>query len=588
MAHIDLQGGKIVLSCSPRESDLARSIPGMAFDNRTSTWRAAPAWSVCKAARGVFGPGMTVGPELARWSNAKYEELQALLAAKAGEAMFPEPRLYPYQQAGAAWMALAGRGGVFNDMGTGKTPMSICAVESLGEGAFPALVICTKSMLYKWVEEWKVWGSEDRTFAVATGTAGERRKALESGADVVVIAWDNIRRHSRLAPFGSVTLSEDEKAEKELNAAGFRTVIADEAHKAADAKAKQTRAWWLLSHRARYSFALTGTPLVNNAVDTWTIMHGLWPNEYPAKTKFIDRFTVSAINMHGALEVFGLAPATTAELYSFLDPYFIRRTLAEVRPEIAQPIHDIRYVDMDPKQGKAYDQMAQHMLAELDGGIVVADNPLVQAGRLEMFAAAMGALDSEGKVILTAPSCKVDALLDILDEQPGAPVVVFTRHRLLIDLCEVALGKKGVSCMRITGNESAAERTANVAAFQAGDVQVALCTYDAGSESITLTRAARMVLLQRHRSNVKTMQAIGRIARIGQTADEVIVTDVRARGSIEDAVAAGVEVKAEYLQEILRDHLLSKVPVKKGRKWCRTSPKQAAAERRLSQPRLVS
>lgn len=566
MTHLDLRDGKIILSCSPRESDLARSIPGMAYDSKLSIWKATPAWSVCRAARGVFGPSMTVGPDLALWSNQKYAEMHHLLAAKAGAGPLQHERLYDYQKVGAGWMVDVGRGGVFNDMGTGKTPQTVVAVETLGADAFPVLVICTKSMMYKWVDEWREWGAEGRTFAVATGTAGERRKALKSGADVVVIAWDNIRRHSRLAPFGSVTLSEEEKSEKELNAAGFRTVIADEAHKAADAKAKQTRAWWFLSHRARYSFALTGTPLVNNAVDTWTIMHGLHPAEYPAKTKFIDRYTVSAINMHGALEVFGLAPATTEELYSFLDPYFIRRTLAEVRPGIARPIHDVRYVDMDTKQGKAYDQMAQHMLAELDGGIVVADNPLVQAGRLEMFAAAMGALDSEGKVILTAPSCKVDALLDILDEQPGAPIVVFTRHRLLIDLCEAALGKKHITCMRITGAESAAERTANVAAFQAGDVQVALCTYDAGAESITLTRAARLVMLQRHRSNVKTMQAIGRIARIGQTADEVIVTDVRSRGSIEDAVAAGVEVKAEYLQEILRDHLISRVPVKKGRK----------------------
>lgn len=455
------------------------------------------------------------------------------------------------------------------DMGAGKSPATVRAVRALaetGQSPYPVLVVATNSMLYKWVEEWKAWGGTGPAFAIATGTAAQRTKAITSGADVVVIAWDNLRRHSRLAPYGSISLTDAERKPGALNAAGFRTIIADEAHRAVDPRAKQTRAWWRLSHDAEFSFALTGTPLVNNAEDTWTIMHGLRPEEFPAKTKFIDRYVVAAINNWGSLEVFGLNPKNQEELFSFLDPYFLRRTLAEVRPEITQPIHDIRYVDMDAKQGKAYCQMAQHMLAELDGGIVVADNPLVQTGRLEMFAAGTGALDPEGGVTLTLPSCKVAALLDILDEQPGAPVVVFARHRSLIDLCQEALRRKGTTCMRITGAETSQERAANVAAFQAGEAQVALCTYDAGAESITLTRAARLVMLQRHRSNVKTQQAIGRIVRIGQTADEVVVTDVRARGSIEDAVAAGVEVKAEYLQEILRDHLQSKVPVKKGRK----------------------
>lgn len=97
MTHLDLHDGKITLSCSPRESDLARSIPGMAYDSRTSTWRAEPAWSVCKAARGVFGPEMEVGRALAEWSVETYTHLQhlhALIVASSLNEMEWDPALY--------------------------------------------------------------------------------------------------------------------------------------------------------------------------------------------------------------------------------------------------------------------------------------------------------------------------------------------------------------------------------------------------------------------------------------------------------------------------------------------------------------
>ena len=148
----------------------------------------------------------------------------------------------------------------------------------------------------------------------------------------------------------------------------------------------------------------------------------------------------------------------------------------------------------------------------------------------------------------------MSALLEILAEGDGTePVVVFAQSRKLIDLVEQHLDKQKVTSVRITGAEGSERRALHVRQFQEGAVRVALCTFGAGSEGITLTKASMAVFLQRPWSLVQSRQAEDRIHRIGQSADRVLIIDLVSRGTVDAKVHEALVVKGEHLESVVRD-----------------------------------
>lgn len=557
---------ELTLIASPRDKDLVTRIPGAHHDGQV--WAFPLSWATCVAAREVFGDRLVVGPAAAEWSWAEHGLNGDLKIIKHGE-VFPDEEvgdLYPFQLTGVRWMEQGRQVLLTDEMGLGKT---VQVLSALDPADFPVLIVCTNSMKHTWAAEWEKWGPPHGGIVVVGGTAAQRRKQLAQDASVFIINWEAVRLHSRVAPYGSIALTDAEKTPKELNEIGFRTVIADEVHRAADPKSKQTRGWWSVSHGAQVRIGLTGTPVVNRPSDLWSIMHGIRPQDFPRKSKFVDRFCHAGVNMHGIWEVWGLKEERKAELFSFLDPRMLRRTKAEVLPQLPAKTYSTRYVDMEGRQLKAYRALEKEMIANVDGEYLVADSPLTLAGRLVQIAAGTPVLGEltrrdpttgadytvTGVVALSAPSCKVDALLEILEEAPGEPLVVFAASRKLITLCAEVLEKKGISTVLLTGEVSPAARTQRVVLFQEGEAQVALCTTGAASEGITLTRASRAVFLQRDWSNVKNKQAEDRIHRIGQDADKVEIIDVITADSIEADVHEAGEMKEGFLQEIVRDRL---------------------------------
>ena len=119
----------------------------------------------------------------------------------------------------------------------------------------------------------------------------------------------------------------------------------------------------------------------------------------------------------------------------FFQPRFLRRTKAEVLPQLPPKIYSPRYLPMESKQRKAYDDLEHKYLTNVDGGVLVATGDLPQHTRLLQAASAYpGSSDNAGNVGLQTPSNKVNALLDLIAESPNEPLAVFSPSRKLIDL----------------------------------------------------------------------------------------------------------------------------------------------------------
>jgi len=558
-----------IIGAGPRDTGLCQAVPGTRaskLDVATGTveWTCPATLYHATVLRAVFGERITYGAEVEAWAHEQFAaEADRMFIKRA--AVKAGGNLYDFQKTGANWLwhdsSILG-----DDMGTGKTIQALAALNArrrTDHGMYDALVVTTNSMKFKWAEEAKIWSPAWSSVVVVDGTADKRRKLILSAppGSLFVINWESLRLHTRLAGYGSIHLSNEERTNRDFNLRAIRYVIADEAHKAKDPHAKQTRALWAVSAQSSHRWALTGTPVANSPLDLWALLHFMNPNTWASKQAFQDRY-VFGIETNWGYEPVGWQQSTKDELFRFVDHYFLRRSKAEVLPQLPEKTYERRLIEMHPKQAKAYKSMKKELMTEVNGELLTAGGGLEKLIRLSQIASAMPVLDQytdengnvrTAVVALEDPSNKVATLLDILAEGGDESVVVFAASKKLINLAEQALEKKGISLVRITGDESAEIRSIGVQQFQEGLVRVALCTFGAGSEGITLTRAATAVFLQRPWSLVQSRQAEDRIHRIGQDAEKVLIIDLVSAGTVDVGVHDALVVKGETLESVVRD-----------------------------------
>lgn len=572
-------GTEIRIDTEWRYKELCKSIPGATWSVHDKVWRAPLSWSTCLALRSVFKTDLQIGPRLAAWaSNERQTRIDPCNALRELETADGDETLFPHQRAGVQFLATARRALLADEPGLGKTAQTIRALKELhdrGEDVFPALIVCPNTLKKNWAREFNMWWP-GVDVQVITGSATQRRKQFEDGGDVYVINWESLRAHSRLAGYGSVALTRcvacgghDEKVsenrcevhKRELNNINFRSVVADEIHRSKEPKSKQTRALWAATGDADIRFALTGTPIANNVLDLWSILHWISPEDWPSKTRWIDRMVDTMLNAFGGLMVIGVKPHMEQEFYASIHPRMRRMLKAKVLPWLPPVIRERRDVEMSTKQRKAYEQMRDLMIAELESEALTAPSPLTQTLRLVQFASSYATIDvdefyGEVNVRLAAPSCKVDALMDDIENGDFGDdsVAVCAVSRQLIELLSEEMTKKKIPHGLITGAQSEDERQQSIDDFQNGRTKWILFTAQAGGVGVTLTAARRLIMLQRPWSLVDYKQALDRVHRIGsEVHDSIVITDYVTDNTIEERVIQVLDSKADNFENIVKD-----------------------------------
>jgi len=580
--ELDEAGKRIIINAEWRFKELCKSLPGSKWDTTAQQWHAPVSWATCLALRSTFRDALVIGPRLADWAMNELatrvtpaNNLRDLEAFEDGT----NEDLFPHQKAGVKFLTAARRALLADEPGLGKTAQAIRALAELqknGEDVFPALVVCPNTLKKNWKREFAKWwpGVE---VEVIRGSSTQRRKQFETPAHVYVINWESLRSHSKLASYGSIALArcrecggQDEKVsenrcevhKRELNNMDFKAVIADEIHRSKDPKSKQTRALWAATGDADIRFALTGTPIANDVLDLWSILHWLSPEEWPSKTRWVDRMVNTMLNAFGGMMVLGVKPHMEKEFYDAINPRMRRMLKKIVLPWLPDMMFERRDIEMSTKQKKAYDQMRDLMIAELEGGeAITAPSPLTQTIRLLQFASSFAEINvdettGETRVRLAEPSCKVDALMNDIENKDFGDdsVAVCAVSRQLIELLSGEMTKAKIPHGLITGAQTEDERQQAVDDFQSGKIKWILFTAQAGGVGITLTAARRLVMLQRPWSLVDHKQALDRVHRIGsEIHDSVIITDYVTEGTIEERVLQVLETKADNFEQIVRD-----------------------------------
>lgn len=583
------------------EKELIQQVAGARWDPEGKIWRVPATWPAVVQLRGVFKESFTLGQSLIdevwRWRNTWVDEALSLrqqIEPTPGYTFEQDPgeHLYPYQEAGVQFALTAGSGIIADEMGTGKTITLTGFISAQYDSSvLPALVICPNSVKYHWAAALERFAPHVKPFVI-DGSLPKKRKALkearQSSHAVVIVNIESVRLFTRLAPYGSIKLKRCRECDprhgdeglstsrcdvhrKELNDFNFKLVILDEAHRVKDPRAQQTRAIWHVMHQdsVKYRWALTGTPIANHPGDLWSILHAVAPNEYPTKSKWLERYGLMAWNSFGGIDVVGIRPDTRDEFFRQLDPRFRRILKAIVLPQLPPKVRSTRYVDLTTAQARMYREMEKGLVTRTpDGQLLVAPTQLAAHTRLMQLSSSsvkVTKIDpddiSTWQVELVDPSPKLDALEEILDELGilahefnGPPVLIAAEHKQLINLAAKRLDKLGVRYALVTGDVSPYDRQKALDALRARSIRVLMFTNKAGGVGMDMSASDTLINLQRSWSLVDERQKEDRNHRIGSEIHECVrIIDVIARDTVEESQIKTLLEKLERLEEITRD-----------------------------------
>lgn len=464
-------------------------------------------------------------------------------------------QLFPHQEEAVNKLKAHPNIAFFDDMGVGKTLQSIAIDDIRRKQTWPwkkTLVITLNGPMTK---QWATvfgWSTSLKVVVVDP----KRKQAswqefLNTDADVLITHWESLWKPRKGS--SAFNLYEVIKTRDWLH------IIADEAQKIMHRDNQVTKN--LKTIRAPFKTALTGTPTSGRPDLLWSVLNWLYPKEWRSYWKFFEEYVNYETSYQGYKVITG--PKNVEELHRLIQPFTVRRLLRDVRKDMPDRMPPLEYfVELEPKQRKAYEQMKADMVAWVAANQGASDqmDPIIaQAAisklvRLLQLACAYAEVDDEGRVWLSEPSPKLDFCMQLIETaiEEDTKLVVFSSFRQLIEMLNRRLEQAKIDYVTVHGEISTADRIEGVDRFQNGSAMVFTGTIKSGGTGIDLFAANRIVFLDREWSPSVNEQAIGRLDRIGQT-QPVQVIDIVASDTIESEKLAKVEMKWSWVKQLLGD-----------------------------------
>lgn len=573
IGEISADGTKIILIADGPDEDVAYAArllqtmtPLFSESDPPGALTTPLTWAALVQLAGTFQGAWSAGPKLTAWIGEELTKRAQVNDDQKLSFLLPAD-LVPrsYQTSGALMIANTGRMVIFDEPGTGKTVTTILGLRERAlrrQLVTPIVVVCPNGVADAWVSHFREWAPN--WTAIAWRGAPSFRRRLIGTHDVYVVSYatavnDAKNTNPRQSP---------------LIALGANTVVCDEQHLIKNPETARSRAVRRLGRRAKQFVGLSGTPITHNPKNLWPALDALAPGAWPSGERWVGRYCISVPSDYGPAKILGLNEHMEPEFWNCILGQHRRVAKADVLSELPPKVYSVRTVELPPAYRKSYDQMESQMLAELpDGEELSVMGVLAQLTRLSQLASAAADVSvtteiksdeygnqievSHQHVTLKAPSWKVDAMLEVLEERcgpnGGEQVVVFSPSRQLVELAGKAAKAAGYSVGYVKGGQTAKDRTQQIAEFQARKIDVMCVVTQAGGVGITLTAARTAVFLSRPWSLVDALQAEDRLHRIGAEHENIEIIDIVAKNTLDTRIRSVLKERAGALSDLVKD-----------------------------------
>ena len=439
-----------------------------------------------------------------------------------------------YQKEGLGWFALLREldfgGCLADDMGLGKTIQVLALLDGrrVAEDRRPSLVVVPRSVVFNWKAEAARFTPELR---VLDHASPDRRPTTEhfGDYDVVLTTYALLRRE--IARMAGVE---------------FDYVILDEAQAIKNASSQAAKAVSLL--RARHRLALSGTPVENHLGELASLFEFLNPGMLRAKSTRVTKLLREAGRRTPE------AAESRAMLARTVRPFILRRTKAQVAPELPERVEQTIWCELEPKQRKLYDELRDYYRTSLltrvaESGLAASKIHILEALlRMRQAACHPGLVHAARRADASA---KLDTLFEelpiLLDERHK--VLVFSQFTSLLSIVREGMDERGIAYAYLDGKSR--DRAEQVKRFQNDPaVPVFLISLKAGGLGLNLTAAEYVFLLDPWWNPAVEAQAIDRAHRIGQTRT-VVAYRLVARDTIEEKILQLQESKRSLADAIV-------------------------------------
>ncbi len=319
--------------------------------------------------------------------------------------MLKRNNLHQYQNRAIEFIKDKKRCALLLDMGLGKTTSTLTALKDLTEdfAVCRTLVIAPLRVANSvWKQEAEKWEHvKDLNITICTGSTKERIAALNSQADVYVINRENTK-------WLVDTYQKNWK---------WDCVVIDEASSFKSYSSQRFKALKSVLYLTNYMILLTGTPASNGYMDLWSQMYlidkgeALGKNITAYRSRFFNQFGFKYTLNKGAEDVIKerIAPFTLS-------------MKAEDYLELPECVYLYNKIEMDKKLNSRYKSFAEQLVLDNGDEEITAINAAVLTNKLMQFT--NGAVYDEDKNSHHIHDLKIDALKELVEENPGEPLLV--------------------------------------------------------------------------------------------------------------------------------------------------------------------
>lgn len=202
---------------------------------------------------------------------------------------------------------------------------------------------------------------------------------------------------------------------------------------------------------------------------------------------------------------------------------------------------------------KQYDELKKEFLTSIDDTVVMAPNSGVLFGKLRQLA--QGALYREdGKDFVVLHDTKIDALMNLVAELDGEPLLVFVSYRHDVERIRARLAAEKMPEAPYIGSGTSAKAGAEaVQAFSMGALPVLLVHPQSAAHGVDglQNSCCNVAWFGLTESWENYYQGNLRVVRSGNTAEQVFIYRIMVDCGIEHAVKAIVESKRDSEAEFL-------------------------------------
>ncbi|XP_077505212.1 DNA excision repair protein ERCC-6-like [Amblyomma americanum] len=507
-----------------------------------------------------------------------------------------ERKLYAYQKEGLLWMwglHLKKRGGVLgDDMGLGKTIQVVAFLSGMFDGDMikSVLLVMPVSLIANWKKEFQAWAPGIAVYEYHSASKKERERNL---------ARVQRRGGVLLTSYGMTQTNYEAFCTQNGSQFLWCYLILDEGHKIKN-PTKTTKAIYEIP--AKHRLVLTGTAIQNNLQELWALFNFTHQGGLVGSLATFKRQYETPINRAREKDATAgerlLGKEMSAQLRDLIQPYFLRRTKAEVLEDKVNSKDDkaslcpkltftskkndlVIWIYLSELQKKIYREFLESK--EVANILMTKKSPLVQLTVLKKICdhprllskracVQMGMYDGMSReeieefldreegmsmsigdvsdVVLLKESGKMTFVLQLLAilRDEGHRTLLFSQSRKILDIIQRILTNRGFVVTRLDGTiNKLCERDRIVSQFQTkNSADVFLLTTQVGGVGLTLTSADRVIIYDPSWNPATDAQAVDRAYRIGQQKN-VVVYRLITCSSVEEKI---------YRRQIFKDSII--------------------------------